>query len=202
MTSLTWKTQTSAPQIGWQFHSFDEDYLRRLADGDPVVEHHFSSYFGDLLLMKLRSRIRSAELVEDIRQETLLRVLRVVQHGGVAHPERFGAFVCAVCNNVTMELVRGEMRHESSAYEFEPADVRVDLDAPLVTQQRRRQVDRILEELPDRDRELLRMYFLEERDKGEICRRFKVREGTFRVLLHRAKLRFRSMHSQGLSSLN
>jgi RNA polymerase sigma-70 factor (ECF subfamily) len=192
MASLTWKPFIHARQIAWQFHSFDQDYLRRLASGDPPVEHHFSSYFGDLLLLKLRARIRSPQLIEDIRQETLLRVLRTVRKAGVEHPERFGAFVSGVCSNVMMELLRGERRHEGSASEFEPADDRVDLDAALVNQQRRRQVERILKELPKKDRELLRMLFLEERDKSEICRRFKVREDYLRVLLYRAKLRFRS----------
>jgi len=112
------------------FHSFDEDYLRRLASGDAVVEQHFSSYFGDLLSLKLRVRIRSPQLVEDIRQETLLRVLQIVRRKGVEHPERFGAFVSAVCNNVLMEQVRGEMRHEGREAEFEVVDERVDLDAP------------------------------------------------------------------------
>jgi len=194
MASLTWKTLAHAPQIARQFHSFDQNYLRRLANGDPVVEHHFSSYFGDLLLLRLRARIRSPQLIEDIRQETLLRVLRIVRKAGVEQPDRFGAFVSGVCSNVVMELLRGEMRHEWSAFNFEPADDRVDLEAPLVNQQRRRQVDRILEELPERDRQLLRMVFLEECDKSEICKRFKVREDYLRVLLHRAKLRFRSMH--------
>src|ERR1700674_3170217 len=155
MARLTWNRLIHAPQRTWQFHSFDQDYLRRLASGDAVVEHHFSSYFGDLLLLKLRARIRSSQLVEDIRQETLLRVLQIVRRKGVEHPERFGAFVSAVCNNVLMEQVRGEMGHESREAEFEVADERVDLDAPLVTQQRRRQVESVLEELPEKDRELL-----------------------------------------------
>ena len=196
MASLTWQPFIHAPQIAWKFHSFDQDYLRRLASGDPPVEDHFSSYFGDLLLLKLRSRIRSRQLIEDIRQETLLRVLRTVRTAGIKQPERFGAFVCGVCSNVMMELLRWEMRHAGSASEFEPADDRVDLEALLVNQQRRQQVDRILEELPEKDRELLRMFFLEECDKSEICKRLKVREGYLRVLLHRAKLRFRSMHSK------
>jgi RNA polymerase sigma-70 factor (ECF subfamily) len=192
MASLTWQPFIHAPQIAWKFHSFDQDYLRRLASGDPPVEDHFSSYFGDLLLLKLRSRIRSRQLIEDIRQETLLRVLRTVRTAGIKQPERFGAFVCGVCSNVTMELLRGERRHEGSESTFEPADGRVDLEAPLVNQQRRRQVDRILGELPKKDSALLRMFFLEERDKSEICKRFKVREDYLRVLLHRAKVRFRS----------
>jgi len=201
MASLAWK-KLHIPQIAWQFHSFDQDYLRRLASRDAAVEHHFSSYFGDLLLLKLRARIRSPQLVEDIRQETLLRVLQIVGRAGVKHPERFGAFVSAVCNNVTMELIRRETRHQGSASEFEPADDRVDLQLPLVTQQRRQQVDSILQDLPELDRELLRMFFLEECDKGEICKRFKVGEEYLRLLLHRAKLRFRSMHCKRFSAAN
>ena len=191
MASLSREPFNASPQIAWQFHSFDQDYLRRLAGGDAVVEHHFSVYFGDLLFLKLRARIRSSQLIEDIRQETLLRVLRIVRKAGVQHPERFGAFVCGVCSNVMMELLRRETRHEAWGSEFEPADDRVDLDAPLVNQQRRRQVNRILDELPEKDRELLRLLFLEECDKREICKRFRVREEYLRVLLHRAKVRFR-----------
>lgn len=196
MTGLTWKALMRTPQIGWQFHSFDQDYLRRLASGDAAVENHFSSYFGELLFLKLRTKIRSPQLIEDILQETLLRVLRIVRKGGVEHPERFGPFVYGVCNNVMMEMVRGEIRHQWPACEFELADDRVDLERPLVTLQRRRQVDSVLAELPERDRELLRIFFLEERDRSEICKRFDVQEDYLRVLLHRAKLRFRSIYSK------
>src|SRR5262249_26485292 len=99
-----------------------------------------------------------------------------------------------VCNNVQMELIRGEARHEHSESEFEAADDTVDLDASLVNQQRRRQVDSVLRELPEKDRELLRMFFLEERDKAELCRRFEVGEDYLRVLLYRAKSRFKSLY--------
>jgi len=184
-----------------QFHSFDQEYLRRLAAGDAAVEHHFSSYFGELLSLKLRVRIRSYQLIEDIRQETLLRVLQTVRKKGVEHPERFGAFVSAVCNNVLLELVRGEMRHETSESEFEVADNSIDLDAPLISQQRRRQVDSVLEELAQKDRDLLRMFFLEERDKADLCKRFDVGEDYLRVLLHRAKSRFRSMYNKRISAV-
>ena len=179
-----------------QFHSFDADYLQRLASGDPAIERHFSVYFGDLLSLKLRVRIRSAQLIEDIRQETLLRVLQIVRKRGVEHPERFGAFVSAVCNNVLLEQVRADSRHESSENEREPADETIDLNAPLVNQQRMRQVETILDKLPGKDRELLRLFFLEERERTELCRRMGVTEEYFRVLLHRAKSRFRSMYSK------
>ena len=93
MACLAWKNVTPSTEIGFQFHSFDQDYLRRLAGHDAVIEQHFSSYFKNLLSLKLRVRIRSLQLIEDIRQETLLRVLQIVRRNGVEHPERFGAFV-------------------------------------------------------------------------------------------------------------
>lgn len=179
-----------------QFHSFDEDYLQRLANGDAAIERHFSLYFGDLLSLKLRVRIRSAQLIEDIRQETLLRVLQIVRKRGVEHPERFGAFVSAVCNNVLLEQVRAESRHESSESEPEPVDQTVDLDGPLVNQQRMRQVESVLAELPSKDRDLLRLLFLEDRDRSEVCRQYGVTDDYLRVLLHRAKARFRSMYTK------
>ncbi len=169
-------------RIAFQFHSFDQDYLQRLASGDAFVQHHFSSYFGDLLLPKLRVRIRSPQLIEDILQETLLRVLQIVRRQGVEHPESFGAFVCAVRNNVMRELVRREMRLERSDAEFEPPDETVDLDAALITQQTRRQVQTVLDELP--------------------ANRFGVTEDYLRVLRHRAKSRFRKMYSKLYSGVN
>ena len=185
-----------------QFHSFDQDYLRRLASGDAAVEHHFSSYFGELLSLKLRVRIRSPQLLEDIRQETLLRVLQIVRKKGVEQPERFGAFVSSVCNNVLMEQVRGEMRHPLAEAEYDAVDERIDLDRPLVTGQQQRQVEAVLDELPAKDCELLRMIFFEERDKSEICKRFDVGEDYLRVLLHRAKARFRSLYTKRAGAVN
>ena len=185
------------------FHSFDADYLRRLAECDPVVESHFTTYFSELLSLKLRVRIRSPQLIEDIRQETLLRVLQILRtKGGVEHPERFGAFVSGVCNNVLMEMVRADTRHDSLESEMDPVDRKVDLDAPLVTRQRQRQVENVLRELPEKDRELLRLFFLEERDKAEICKRFQVSEDYLRVLLYRAKSRFRATYFKSAGAVN
>jgi RNA polymerase sigma-70 factor (ECF subfamily) len=184
------------------FHSFDADYLRRLAAGDAVVENHFTTYFGELLGLKLRVRIRSPHLIEDIRQETLLRVLQILRNKGVEHPERFGAFVSAVCNNVLMEMVRADMRHDRLEPEVDPVDEKVNLDEPLVTQQRRRLVASVLQELPEKDRELLRMLFLEEKDKAEICKKFGVSDDYLRVLLFRAKSRFRITYFKSAGAVN
>ena len=118
-----------------KFATFNEDYVRRLTDGDSVAGDHFASYFGNVLFLKLRVRLRSAHLIEDIRQETLMRVLLILRQGaGVERPERFGAFVNGVCNNVVRELCRLDDRTCLGRTNMEePIDPAVDLDAGLIS---------------------------------------------------------------------
>jgi RNA polymerase sigma-70 factor, ECF subfamily len=170
---------------------FDESYVGRLKARDPQTESHFAAYFSELLLIKLRKSVRSPQLISDVRQETLLRVIEIVRAGGLEHPERLGAFVCAVSNNVLLEHLRAEGRFEGGGPVFEPADERTRPEQELINQDRKRQVEAILAELSDKDRILLRMIFFEETDRGEVCRRLNVTPEYLRVVLHRAKARFR-----------
>jgi RNA polymerase sigma factor (sigma-70 family) len=182
-----------------RFESFNEDYVRRLADGDSGTGDHFASYFGDLIYLKLRVRLRSIELIEDIRQETLTRVLEILrQRGGVERPERFGAFVNGVCNNVTRELRRLEQRAEpwDENNMDEPIDPTIDLDAGLVSADSKREIERILAELPRKDRRILRAIYLDQMDKAEVCRLFRVDTDYLRVLVYRAKAQFREAYDR------
>ncbi len=177
-----------------EFLRFDDDYVGRLRARDQPTESHFASYFSELLLIKLRKSVRSPQLISDVRQETLLRVLGTVRAGGLEHPERLGAFVCAVCNNVLLELLRAEGRFQGSDLVFEPADERVLFDKELINQERKQQVEEVLAELSEKDRLLLRLIFLEETAREEVCRRLDVSAEYLRVVLHRAKARFREKY--------
>src|ERR1017187_189914 len=58
---------------------FDAQYVSRLTECDASVEQHFTAYFGEFLLIKLRRRGWTPQEIEDIRQETFLRVLQVLR---------------------------------------------------------------------------------------------------------------------------
>jgi len=167
--------------------------VKRLKDADPETERHFTAYFGELLLIKLRARLRSVQAVEDLRQETLLRVLTALRlKQSLQSPESLGAFVNSVCNNLLLEWSRSQSRGQPTAFEhFELRDEQMNAESALVTEERKQQVRRVLEELPQKDRELLRLIFCHDVDKAEICRRFRVDREYLRVLVHRAKARFR-----------
>jgi RNA polymerase sigma-70 factor, ECF subfamily len=176
------------------FSSFNESYIARLAARDAEVEKHFTSYFSELLALKLRSRVRSPQLIEDVCQETFLRVLQVLnKEGGLHRPERLGAFVNTVCNNVLLEKFREAGRHSPMPDEPpDPVDTSIDLDSDMVTRERKAVVERVLAELSEKDCELLRKVFLEERDKDEVCREMEVNSEYLRVLLHRARAHFKA----------
>lgn len=181
--------------------SFDQAYVQRLRDGDPETQRHFTRYFGELLSIKLRSRVRSPHLIEEVRQETFLRVLLIVRRDGVDHPERLGAFVNAVCNNVVLEAFRREGRSAPMPENLpETMDESPNQETAMVSSQQKSQVRKILDSLPEKDRELLRLLFLEERDKDEICRSLQVDRDYLRVLVHRAKARFRAVLEQSVGA--
>lgn len=179
---------------GVDLFRFDEDYLDRLRSSDPETEQHFSTYFGRMLTLKLRNRLRQAGNIDDLKQETLLRVLRNIRSATpLREAEKLGAYVNTTCNYVLLEYFRAGKR-ESPLEEdkHNPADATINLESAAVASQVRDRVQSALEKLDPKDRKLLSALFIEERDKDEICREFRVDRDYLRVLLYRAKAQFRN----------
>jgi RNA polymerase sigma-70 factor, ECF subfamily len=186
-----------------EFHSFDAGYVANLCAGDKATQEHFTTYFTALLQIKLRARLRSPQAMEDVRQETFVRVLAVLRRdGGLRQPERLGAFVNTVCNNILFEQYRAAGRGESLDGENapEPADPGRNALEIASSQELASKVREILLELPERDRALLKAVFLEERDRDEVCRKFGVDREYLRVLLHRAKQGFKQEYVKRVGS--
>jgi RNA polymerase sigma-70 factor (ECF subfamily) len=181
-----------------EFYAFDASYIEGLRAGDAHIEEHFVHYFSELIRIKLRSRLNSKEAIEDVKQETFVRVLLLLRgQGGLKHPERLGPFVNSVCNNVLLEHYRSQKRMETTIDEEtestvpgrEPSALRI-----LEAKDTERVVRQILDQLTDRDRRLLQSVLLEERDKDEVCAEFGISREYLRVLLHRAKQSFKSFY--------
>lgn len=183
-----------------ELFAFDQTYVDRLRDRDPVTEQHFVSYFEQLLRIKLRARFLAEDVLHDVQQETYIRVIAALRReGGVRQPERFGAFVNSICNNVLLELYRKSGKNQPlDDTHAEIPDKTLDLEGMLVTKQSIERVREILDEMPRKDRDLLRAIFIDEKEKDEVCREFQVDREYLRVLLHRAKARFKAIYEQGL----
>ena len=173
-------------------YPFDDDYVRRLREGDRPTEEHFFRYFQAMLPNKLRRRgVKSPQDVDDIIQETYMRVLsKVRSEDGIRDGRKFGSFVNSVCNNVHLEWMRGTLKFDRLDEGHEETDPDPLPDDMVVTEETKQRVRQILREMAPRDAEILSDLFLEERDKDEICRKFNVTREYLRVILHRAKEKF------------
>ena len=96
----------------------------------------------------------------------------------------------SVCNNVLFEVYRAQSRVA------DPPDDRPSEEIPaesaMVNEEERIKVRNVLAQMPEKDRKILRWLFFDEREKGDVCRSLQVDREYLRVLVHRAKSRFRS----------
>jgi RNA polymerase sigma-70 factor (ECF subfamily) len=179
-----------------QFHAFDKDYLEKLKSGEFRTQEHFVSYFSELIRLKLSKRMHSTAEVDDARQETFARVFTALRkEDGIREPDRLGAFVNSVCNNVLMEHYRSSSQETASDEEDSEANIpdpAVSVIDVIVEREMQRKVRHVLDDLEEKDRRIIRQIFLEERDKDEVCRELGVDREYLRVLLHRAKKSFKS----------
>jgi RNA polymerase sigma-70 factor (ECF subfamily) len=179
---------------------FNDAYLDALRRGDPATEAHFVTHFSPILRRKLRRGLRNADQVEDLCQETFLRVLTTIRSGrGIRKPERFQIYVLGVCSHVLHESWR-RYRREAG---LQPLDIDLPGDSPsayalVLAEETRRGVRNVLARLKEDDQDLLQAVLLDEQDKDDICRRYGVNRNYLRLLLYRAKQEFRNRAGKSL----
>ena len=162
--------------------------LSQVACTDAIVRH---------------SRGFAAATVEDISQETFLRVLKSVQNEKVMFPERFGAFVNSVCDKIILEKYREHVRNQHLDVDaMDLPDGRTNLEATVLRKEKQKIVSDILAEMPTKKRNLLRALLFEQLDRDELCARFNVKSDYLRVMLFRAKEDFATLcKERGLDRL-
>ena len=65
-----------------ELFAFTREYVERLREGDPSTEQHFVAYFDQILRIKLRARMLALETIDDLRQETYIRVIAALRTEG------------------------------------------------------------------------------------------------------------------------
>jgi RNA polymerase sigma-70 factor (ECF subfamily) len=131
------------------------------------------------------------EAIDEVRQEVFTRCIAGL--GELRDARKLGAFVNAICNRVLMEYYRAEGRTETLDEQSDFADTS-DLEASFDSARNVARVRRVLATLPPRDAEILRAVFIDEGNKEEVCRRLGIERDYLRVLIHRAKEKFRTQY--------
>jgi RNA polymerase sigma factor (sigma-70 family) len=158
--------------------------------------------FSEADLEKLRPKLRfkvchrvgfACPDVDDIVQETLARFVSATRDGKLRNTEAVGAFVNGICQNVILEYRRRWSR-----------DTPMLDTAPEVPDKRlgdaeafelREAIGSGMQQLSARDRQVLRAFYIDEMPKHEILAATGLTDDNFRVVLCRAKERFRQIYN-------
>jgi RNA polymerase sigma-70 factor (ECF subfamily) len=149
-------------------------------------------YIG--LLNVLTARLSNRELAKEMLSQALLTSFEHYQAGRIGDPSRLAGYVFRVAMNHARnqrrkmdERARGDPELLQVVAEEESAD---SPDLQLMM----RQVRSVLDALPqERDREIVKRFYLEEQDKEEICRDLKLSALHFDKVICRARQRMRSL---------
>ena len=159
--------------------------------------------YSDADIEKLRPKVRlkvGYELgyfcpdIDDVVQETLTRFLLAVKDDRLRNPEALGAFLNGISRNVILEYRRRSMREAPMPELIPEPPARGIPEAGLL--EIRQAIAAGMEQLASRDRQVLTAFYLEEKTKDEILKLTGMSDENFRVVLCRAKERFRTIYNQ------
>jgi RNA polymerase sigma factor (sigma-70 family) len=129
-------------------------------------------------------------MAEDVCHETLLRVVHAIRGGKLDAGEKVAGFVSGTTRNVIREFRRNQQRATPiDDRDFPGPDSTAAVDPPL-----RLAIERVLQRLKPRDRDLLRLYYYEEQSKEEIARRLGIDPERVRLVKSRALKSFREFY--------
>jgi len=130
--------------------------------------------------------------VDDIVQEAMARFLVASQKDKVKNPDAAGAFLLGICRNVISEY-RRRFRREDPMPEVIPEPPGKSLPETDLFEYRQA-IAEAMRQLPERDRDILRAFYLEEKTKEDILAQTGLTDQNFRVVLFRAKEKFRRLY--------
>jgi RNA polymerase sigma-70 factor (ECF subfamily) len=184
------------------FTAVDRDLLRRCLNKDPGAWNDFVDRYLSLIyhVIGYTAHLRSVRLgpedVEDIAAEVLLKI--VANHYKVLREFRgessFATYLTVVARRICVqELVRRQQRKEAIAR----GDLRVpvqELEEEPAAQkgvESLEEVEKLLRRLSGREREIVRLYYLEARTYEEISTETDVPVNTIGTILSRARKKLR-----------
>jgi RNA polymerase sigma-70 factor (ECF subfamily) len=168
----------------------DGEIARRIAAAGPEARAAEGAlcrrFSGRIRLYGLR-HLGDEQAALDLVQVVLVRVLEALRGGRVETPDSLGSFVFGTCRYVSWDLRRAERRQRA----IEAAALTLQQDAlpPVSSEFDVLRLMGCLQQLPERDGQVVRMTFMEDRSSDEIARRLGLSVGNVRVVRHRALAR-------------
>lgn len=144
----------------------DEQLVAAYANGnneafDALLNRHQTQVFSYIMRI-----VRNRDLANDIFQETFVKAITTIQQGRYTDAGKFGAWVNRIAHNLVIDFYRQEKSENTTSTDEGEMDIlnRADLsegtvEDVIVNEQIRKDVRRIIRELPKTQRDVLVMRY-------------------------------------------
>ena len=136
---------------------------------EALIQKHKNKIYAFIL-----SKIRNRDLAEDIFQETFIKVINSLQKGKYNEEGKFLPWVMRIANNLVIDYFRKakKMRTIAPTNDFNIFDILQDgdknIEDNLVNDQIHKDLRKLIEHLPDDQKEVLKMRYYSELSFKEI----------------------------------
>lgn len=177
-------------------HQVAIDLVSRVTSGDNQAEAEIIERYSRGLRFLLRRKTRDPELAEDFLQETWAIALVKIRDGGLSEPGRLAGYLSGIANNLAKSEQRRVKRQRTSVNSEIVDLIPDDSSNPFRHVSRAevcKQVSKLLDDLKkERDREILKRFYVQEEDKESICSYLGVDGVHFNRVLFRARQRLKA----------
>ncbi len=173
-----------------------ENLVERIRMGDPSglddLYRHFSTGVRFFLSRQLGTRE-----IDDRVHDTFLIVVDAIRSGDLRSADRLMGYIRTVVRRKAAAVINETIHERRDEVEVDPdcplADERLNAEETMIREQQAAIMKEMLEDVPERDREILTRFYLYEETQEEICERMGLSANQFRLLKSRAKARFEKM---------
>jgi len=174
-----------------------ENLVTLVKQGDRAAETEMVERYSRGLRYLLRRKTRDTNLTEDFLQETWAIALVKIRDNGLDNPGRLAGYLCGIANNLALSEKRRVNRQRTAVNSEIVALIPDESSNPYRHASRAEVCNQVRDLLNDlnteRDREILKRFYVREEDKESICKRLDIDGVHFNRVLYRARQRLKSI---------
>ena len=154
----------------------DDMLVARYSKGDNKAFDELLARYQSKLFNYIYFIVRSQEVAEDIFQETFVKAITTIQQGRYTASGKFGAWLTRIAHNMIIDGFRQERNENTISNDETEVDLLNDVDLcddniemQMVNEQTLADVRRLVDALPDNQREVVYMRFYQDLSFKEIA---------------------------------
>ncbi|MBP3613511.1 MAG: RNA polymerase sigma factor [Bacteroidaceae bacterium] len=154
----------------------DDVLVKLYLEGNNVAFDTLLERYQDKLYRYIFFLVRSREVTEDLFQETFVKAIVNLQQGRYQSDGKFAAWITRIAHNLVIDLFRQERNENLISNDESEIDLlnsakfsEGTIESQMVNKQVLKDVARLVEELPEAQREVVRMRFFENKSFKEIA---------------------------------